>query len=97
MKPISLLAAFFVLTACSSYRADRLLSGNQTLNNIEVTVEEFFPDGFPGLTIRAVSFVNNGSSPVSVSGNFRSRSERLQGVDFPAIFHCGQERLGLPG
>ena len=67
MRPLPLLAAVLVVAACAQYPADRLLCGNQTLKNIEVIAEESFPEGFPGLNVRTVSFVNTGSAPVEVS------------------------------
>ena len=67
MRPLPLLAAVLVVAACADYPADRLLCGNQTLKNIEVIAEESFPEGFPGLTVRTVAFVNTGLAPVEVS------------------------------
>ena len=67
MRRISLLAAVLTVAACADYPADRLLNGNQAVKGVEVIAEESFPDGFPGLTLRTVAFVNTGSAPVEVT------------------------------
>ena len=60
---VALLAA---VSCCKAPCGDRLLSGGKTVKGIDaVVLEEAVPE-FPGLTLRTVEFVNNGTKAVKV-------------------------------
>ncbi len=60
---VALLAA---VSCCKVPCGDRLLSGGKTVKGIDaVVLEEAVPE-FPGLTLRTVEFVNNGTKAVKV-------------------------------
>lgn len=64
MKSFPILAAVFVLAACTQPSA-RLLSGGITVKGISVSTEASQPEGFPGLTVFEHVFVNTGNETVS--------------------------------
>ncbi|MBR4809535.1 MAG: alpha-galactosidase [Bacteroidales bacterium] len=59
--PISLL---FLLAACSQLPSDRALLGGRPVGGLEVITEDCHPGSLPGMTLRSIAFVNNGSAPV---------------------------------
>ena len=61
--PIFVLA---VLAACTELPSDRALCGGKPVSGLSVLVGTESPDGFPGMTIRSVTFINNGSAPVTL-------------------------------
>ena len=63
MKRFPILAAVFVLAACTQPSA-RLLSGGKTVKGISVSTEASQPEGFPGLTVFEHVFVNTGNETV---------------------------------
>ena len=60
------MAALCVAACSTPAPADRLVSGGKTVSDIEVLVDEQPADGFSGMTLRSVAFVNKGSAPVKV-------------------------------
>lgn len=64
MKRILILFAV-VATACGA-PLDRLVYEGRTVRGIVCNIEESVPEGFDGMTLRTVSFINNSGSPVSV-------------------------------
>ena len=66
MKRLLPVFALIALASCSGLPSDRLLTGGKTAGNVTVLVGTESPDAFPGMTLRSVAFVNNGSAPVKV-------------------------------
>lgn len=64
-----------VAAACQRPGPDRLLSDGKALSGIRVLTEEQSPEGFPGLIVRTVRFVNTGSAPVRVDAMETSCTE----------------------
>lgn len=77
MKKIFLFTAILASVACSGPAAkDCLLSGGKPVKNIEVVVvEQSKMAELPGFTLREVSFVNTGTSAVTVDAMETSRTE----------------------
>ena len=66
MKRLLPIFALIALASCSGLPSDRLLTGGKTAGNVTVLVGTGSPDAFPGMTLRSVAFVNNGSAPIKV-------------------------------
>lgn len=74
MKRILLPLAVFSAVACTApLPQDRLVGGGKTLPGIQVLEERTQPEDFPGMTIRQITFVNTGPSPVTVDAMETSR------------------------
>ena len=66
MKRLTPLFALAVLAACAELPSDRALLGGKTVGGLEVIINSDRPAEFPGMTLRSVAFVNNGSVPVTL-------------------------------
>lgn len=67
-------AAALAAACCAAPEKDRLLGpGDRPVKDIGISIEESLPDGFPGMTVRTVTFTNNGSKPVTVTAMETSR------------------------
>ena len=76
MKKILLPLAVLAIAACSpELPQDRLVAGGKTVPGITVVAENLPAEGYPGLTLRQLAFVNTGSKPVKVEAMESSRME----------------------
>ena len=74
MKKILVIAASLLLAAgCAPAPSDCLISGGRVAGGISVISTSESPQGFEGLTIRTVAFVNDNDKPVSVDAVETSR------------------------
>ena len=72
MKKTLTILAMMALAACT-VPGDRLVSGGKTVGGITVTVSTQTTPEYPGLLLRNVTFVNDGTSPVSFDAIETSR------------------------
>lgn len=63
------------LAACSVPATDRLLFEGKEVSGVTVSAQEEQPDGFPGMTLRTVAFVNTGTAPLRIDAMETSRTE----------------------
>ena len=76
MKKALLIFAAAIAVSCSTEQpVDRLVSGGRTVNDITVVATEQPADGFEGMTLRTVEFINNGTAAVKVDAIETSRIE----------------------
>ncbi|MBQ3660259.1 MAG: alpha-galactosidase [Bacteroidales bacterium] len=76
MKNYILIITAFLAAACSTkLPVDRLVCGGRTVKDIGVIVSEQPAEGFDGMTLRTVTFVNNGTAAVIVDAMESSRIE----------------------
>ena len=74
MKTIIAIAVSSLLIAsCAPRPTDCVISDGKVAGNITPIVSTQSPEGFEGLTVRSVAFVNNGSKPVEVTAIETSR------------------------
>ena len=66
MKRLFPIFALTVLASCAGLPSDRIISGGKVAGNVTVLVGTESPEGFPGMTLRSVAFVNNGGTPINV-------------------------------
>ena len=73
MKRFAIISLILVAASCS-VPSDRLLSPRGcALNGVSVSDTTWTPDGFPGLALREVTFVNNSGKPLKVGAMETSR------------------------
>lgn len=76
MKNYIIIITAFLAAACSTkLPVDRLVCGGRTVKDIGVIVSEQPAEGFDGMTLRTVTFVNNGTAAVKVDAMESSRIE----------------------
>ncbi|MBO4633855.1 MAG: alpha-galactosidase [Bacteroidales bacterium] len=74
MRKILFALTALIAAACATeLPQDRLVCGGKSVPDIAVQVQTQQPEGFPGMTLRQVTFVNNGSGPVTVDAMETSR------------------------
>ena len=80
---VSIPAAALLLAACTAeIPQDRPLCGGRTVKGVKTVVVSAPQPGFPGMTVRSVAFVNEGTAPVSIDAVETSRIS----VSGPAIW-----------
>ena len=59
-KYLLIIAALFAVSCSTELPVDRLVCGGRTVKDIEVIVNEQPAEGFEGMMLRTVTFVNSG-------------------------------------
>ena len=70
---IAIVASSLLIASCAPKPTDCVISDGKVAGNITPIVSTQSPEGFEGLTVRSVAFVNNGTKPVEVTAIETSR------------------------